>query len=208
VTGAVRARTLRFLANQRVVYACDPGATRRSGAKSRHAVATARRGAGLSELWRPNMTTWLNVHANAKARRRRGFAVGAVALVAFATLLGLLSAGPAYAYTYSWGADYAECRNRPPYWQCYDGRGDFYNPWIELQGGIMHLSGSYNGMCMKAVTKDGRTRSGTPECTSALNGSRCLSGPTPESWAYVYWGGSGQAHIYGSAATPGSSGCP
>lgn len=98
------------------------------------------------------------------------------------------------AYGHTWG-----CTGWPAYERCNDYSGVQYNPWVAVR--------AFNGnvppeICAKAITAAGniRTGSGCSYCSSDRISS--ISGGTPDSWAYVYWGGwSGTQVITGNAST-------
>jgi len=104
----------------------------------------------------------------------------------------------AEAYTHSWSC------LRSSGSRCTDFSGQYYNPWISVAA---YSSPAKSEVCAKGETQAGNQRSilGDPDGCSNNTTLRisCFNGSTPDSQAYVYWGGAGGSDdIAGSAETP------
>ncbi|HEX4344863.1 MAG TPA: hypothetical protein VHZ31_04815 [Solirubrobacteraceae bacterium] len=129
---------------------------------------------------------------------KRCLLIGAVAGVA----AGSTAASPATAFPHNWNC-YAYSAG-----QCYDYQGyppNIYYPWLGVKADV----GDYvlSEVCAKGITAAGNYRTGSGCATNDFQKRACFSGGSPDSWAYVYWGGgyTGQITIYGTASTDG---CP
>jgi hypothetical protein len=117
----------------------------------------------------------------------------AVVVIGVVCALGISS--NASAYPHGWSCTAAA------YSQCYDYSGTYYNPWRGVAADI--ADNVRPGVCAKGITAAGNIRSGSGCSPNPAHSWRaCFSGGTPETLAYVYWGGSGGSiYIAGRART-------
>ena len=132
------------------------------------------------------------------ATRARALEVAVAAI----TCLGVAAtvADSAGAYTHGWSCySYAAS-------QCYDDAytrgGTQYNPWVYVHG---YTAATSDTLCAKGITAAGNLRTPQACAYNVHDVAACFAGSGtgyPESWAYVYWNGSGtQRHIDGDANT-------
>jgi hypothetical protein len=76
-----------------------------------------------------------------------------------------------------------------PYDQCFDVRGQIYNPWYLAQTSTDNLQ-NVPGICAKARSAAGTTKSGSGCSTNTWQRTSYFA-VTPESQAYGYWGDGG-----------------
>ncbi len=115
-------------------------------------------------------------------------------LVTAASLAMVADSGAAFAYGHSWSCGTAYSGS-----QCYDDSGTQYNPWLEIDGQVG--ASSVHETCAKGITAAGNIRTGSG-CFGATFVVACFTSATPDSWAYVYWDGSGGPYgINGHAST-------
>ena len=116
-------------------------------------------------------------------------------LVLAATIAAFGAAAPsAVAYPHYWGhpTQNPNCQYFPAYLGCYDNAGMRYNPWSVVKITTIWAPAAnfqFNGTCAKGVTLAGNQKGGSV-CLGS-GSTTALLAPTPESWAYGYWGGSG-----------------
>lgn len=101
--------------------------------------------------------------------------------------------GSAGAYTHSWTCTAGSAQ------RCWDNVGANPNPWEYVEASIAAYP--YE-LCAKAVTPAGNTRTGSGCVNYWYYRYSDIAGGTPQSVAYVYWGGSGGSmFISGRAGT-------
>lgn len=121
-------------------------------------------------------------------RLRPGSLVAVLATAACAAFPAAASA-----YTHSWGCVAGSAQ------RCGDNTGANPNPWEWVDAG---LSTAPYEICAKAVTPANNTRTGSGCNYWSYYRYSDIAGGTPESVAYVYWGGSGGSRfIAGGAGT-------
>lgn len=99
----------------------------------------------------------------------------------------------ASAYTHSWGCSAGSAA------RCWDNTGANPNPWEWVDAS---LASSPYEICAKAVTPSNNTRTGSGCNNWTYYRYSDIAGGSPQSLAYVYWGGSGGSKfIAGGAGT-------
>lgn len=122
------------------------------------------------------------------------------ALVAAALLSAAAFAAPsAQAYSHAWNCNSGIGANAP----CYDYSGQTYNPWTTVAGGFgSPFPSGYNGMCVKARTAAGNTKSGSNCYPASVIAASISVAAQPQSQGYYYFGGSGTSiNNAGNAST-------
>ena len=114
---------------------------------------------------------------------------------------GGVTANVASAFPHNWSC-YAYSAS-----QCYDYQGypSLYYPWLGVKADVGDFV--LSEVCAKGITAAGNYRTGSGCATNTFQKRACFSGGSPDSWAYVYWGGgyAGQITVSGRASTDG---CP
>jgi hypothetical protein len=109
---------------------------------------------------------------------------GKVALIVVLGVFALsLFAGRASAFDHTWS-----CSSAASAIQCYDYTGQQYVNWASLAGYASQYSAT---LCSKSITAAGNVRAEGNYCSSGTLDITCYSSGTPDSWAYVYWAGTG-----------------
>lgn len=126
-----------------------------------------------------------------------------VRVLMWATVLALLAslalAVVAEAYAHRWSCTRSS-GNR-----CTDFTGQAFNPWKDVQGAVAPAAPE---ICAKAAGAGGDTKAGSGCSFNTEFRQTCLASSSPDSQAYVYWGGpGGQRNLTGSARTPGDAVC-
>jgi hypothetical protein len=118
-----------------------------------------------------------------------------VLLLAVVACLGVsaVNAGSAEAWAHRWNCTVGSAQ------VCWDVSGQFYNPWISV---VVWSGGTVSELCAKAVTQANNLRTGSGCSYTTSSRVSCIASATPDSQAYVYWGGSGGPHgLQGDART-------
>lgn len=92
------------------------------------------------------------------------------------------SAAPAQGFVHNWS-----CSSAASAVQCYDYQGQQYVDWAQISA---YTNVTVPNLCAKSITAAGNVRSNTCSSYTTLD-ITCYTYDLPESWAYVYWSGSG-----------------
>lgn len=135
-----------------------------------------------------------------KRRLSLKMSVRVALLATVATIASLTVPVASHAYTHSWSCTRGSANT------CTDATGQQYNSWMQI---IASVASGASEVCAKGRTAAGNVRAGAGNgCTTGSNVTyrvTCLYPETPQTEAYVYWGGSGgPKSISGSADTPAS----
>lgn len=124
-----------------------------------------------------------------------------VAVGALATCL--VAAETAGAYGHGWSCNAASGS------QCYDDAytrgGQQYNAWRSV---IASMSATSAQVCAKGITAAGNIKIGSGCNNGTTNRTSCLNSDPPESWAYVYWAGTGTIRLINGAAQTSATSVP